>query len=112
MAFVTVTGGLCYWVKSLSPESSAVLTACPTHSRAGVGTVSQEGCLGFCTILLRHYQLDKLCVLWSGQDNLDKVSTDRNSTGCFQGVRIISSFTYIIMNFGFNYVLILLSTCF
>lgn len=46
-----------------------------SHSQQGRGgTVSQEGCPAFCTILLGHYQLDKLCVLWSGQDNLDKVS--------------------------------------
>lgn len=112
MALVTVTGGLCHWVKSLSPESSSVLTACPTHSRAGVGTVSQESWPGFCTILLGHYHLDKLCVLWSGQDNPDRVSTDCNSTRCSQGVRIISSFACIIINFGFNYVLILLGSCF
>lgn len=42
------------------PESSAVLAACPAHSRAGVGMVSQQGCPGFCTILLGHYHLDKL----------------------------------------------------
>lgn len=85
MALVTMTVGLCYWVKSPSPESSTVGDSLSRSQQGGYGHGVTGGLPGdFCTILLGHYQLDKLCALWSGQDNLDKVSADCNSTGCFQ----------------------------
>ena len=69
-------------------------TPSPARSRAGVGAVcDRRTAPGFCTILLEHYQLDKLRALRSGQDNLGNVSTDRNSTRCSQQIRIISSFS-------------------
>ena len=67
-ALVTVVGvSAAGWIP---PPQRAVLwmTACAAAAGRECGVTGVLPRL--CTILVKHYQLDKVCALWSGQDNL------------------------------------------